>query len=112
MVTRFNTGVLGLTTNMDLMIKVVQNNSKQVLIRRMVNQLYFVTSVLTPLVTRIKSEKLRFSKSNHEKIENECSESSFDVIRGNSTFFKKMGFFMNPLVTRCNTDKLDFLEKW
>lgn len=97
---------------MNLMVKVVENNSKQVLIRGMVNQLYFVTSACTPLVTRIISEKLRFFKSNHEKIENECSVSSFDVIRENSTFFKKMRFSMNPLVTRCNTGKLGFLEKW
>lgn len=112
LVTRFNTAFLGFVTNMNLMIKVVKNNSKQVLIRRMVNQLYFVTSVRTPLVTSITSEKLRFSKSNHENIENVYGASSFDVIRENSMFSKKMRFFINPLVTRCNTDKLDFLEKW
>lgn len=78
----------------------------------MVNQLYFVTSVHTPLVTSITSEKLRFFKSNRENIENVYGVSLVDVIRGNLTFFKKMGFFMNPLVTRCNTDKLGFLEKW
>lgn len=63
------------------------------------------------MVTSITSEKLRFFKSNRENIENEYGVSLVDVIRDNSTFFKKMGFFMNPLVTRCNTGKLDFLEK-
>lgn len=78
----------------------------------MINQLCFVTSVCTPLVTRITSEKLRFFKSNRENIKNKYGVSSFDVIRENSMFFKKMRFFINPLVTRCNTGKLDFLEKW
>ena len=64
------------------------------------------------MVTSITSEKLRFFKSNRENIENVYGVSLVDIIRENSTFFKKMRFFMNPLVTRCNTDKLDFLEKW
>ena len=37
LVTRFNTALLGFVTNMNLRIKVVKNNSKQVLIRRMVD---------------------------------------------------------------------------
>lgn len=37
LVTRFNTAFLGFVTNMNLMIKVVENNSNWVLIRRMVN---------------------------------------------------------------------------
>lgn len=78
----------------------------------MVNQLYFITSVCTPLVTRITSEKLRFFKSNRENIENVYDVSLVDVIRNNLMFSKKMRFFINPLVTRCNTGKLDFLEKW
>lgn len=78
----------------------------------MVDWLYFIISVRTPLVTRITSEKLKFFKSNRENIENEYDVSLVDVIRDNSMFFKKMRFFINPLVTRCNTGKLDFLEKW